>query len=261
MSEAIPESPEEKEARLFFEESLGLRVTRVPGAPTKTADFLIDGDDPGYALEVKTRFDDENFLKELESGITTVRSRSLGYDRWGIDTAREARKQLSCVDPSHGRYWLLWFSINCLSSAEDMFGQAMGTIYGIRQVVYWDEATERTHGRDCLFVIPGVFERWQDIDGTIVTMGDAITLCINEFSNRAKPFQLSRLYQSFARIGVPVSPSDLEANRGFLSITDSTLDRRNEAAVSQYLSQKYNLSHMSVLDMKVHSASAVVRRT
>src|SRR3990170_2479501 len=68
MTEAIDESLEEQEARRFFEEGLGLMVTRVPNATSKTPDFLIDGEKPGYVLEVKSRFDDESFLKELERG-------------------------------------------------------------------------------------------------------------------------------------------------------------------------------------------------
>lgn len=104
MSEAIDESVEDREARRFFEEGLGLTVTRVPTAKAQTPDFLIDGEQPGYVLEIKSRFDDESFSKELERGYTAVRSRSLGHDRWTVDQARGARKQLMSSDPARGRF-------------------------------------------------------------------------------------------------------------------------------------------------------------
>jgi hypothetical protein len=253
-------SLEEQEARRFFEEGLGLTVTRVPSAPSKTPDFLVDGEQPGYVLEVKSRFDDEGFLKELHRGFTAVHSRSLGHDRWTEDNARRARKQLMHGDPTHERFWVLWVAVECLSSTEAMFNQVIGTLYGVRQVAYWDEVSQTTHGRECLFVVPGVFERWPDIDAAIVTVGEGITLCVNEFSDKAWHFQSSLLYQSFAQRGGPVSPSDLEANHGFLSIADRTIDRANEEVVRHYLSQRYDLKHLYILNIKVYSASVVVPR-
>lgn len=258
MTKAIDESLEEQEARRFFEEGLGLMVTRVPNAASKTPDFLIDEEQPGYVLEVKSRFDDESFRKELARGSTAVRTRALGHDRWTEDNARSARKQLIRGDPSRERFWVLWFAVECWSSTEAMFEQVIGTLYGVRQVAYWDEASQTTHGRECLFVVPGVFERWSDLDGAIVTMGDGITLCVNEFSDKAERFRLSRLYQSFAQRGGPIRPSDLEAKCGFLSIADRTIDRANEEVVRQYLSQRYDLKQAYILNIKVHSASVVV---
>jgi hypothetical protein len=260
MTEAIDESLEEQEARRFFEEGLDLMVTRVPNATSKTPDFLIDGEKPGYVLEVKSRFDDKTFRKELERGSTAVRTRALGHDRWTADNARSARKQLMRGDPTRERFWVLWFAVECLSSTEAMFEQVIGTLYGVLQVAYWDEASQTMHGRECLFVVPGVFERWPDIDGAIVTVGDSITLCANEFSDKAERFQSSRLYQSFAQRGGPVRPSDLEANRGFLSIADRTIDRTNEEAVCHYLSQRYDLKQVYILNIKAHSVSVVVPR-
>jgi hypothetical protein len=257
MSKAIDESFDEQEARRFFEEGLGLTATRVPTAEARTPDFLIDGEQPGYVLEVKSRFDDESFPKELERGYTAVRSRSLGHDRWTVDQARDARKQLMS-DPARERFWVLWFAVNCMSSSEAMFDQVIGTLYGVRQVAYWDEELQTAHGRECLFVVPGVFERWPEIDGAIVTVEDSITLCVNDFSDKAESFSVSRLYQSFAQRGGPVRACDLEANCGFLSIADRTIDRANEEIVAQYLSQRYGLKQVHILNIKAHSASIVI---
>ena len=256
----MDESSEEKEARSFFENVLGLTVVRVPSAVAKTPDFLVDGEVPGYVLEIKSRFDDESFARELARGYTEVRSQSLGYARWAADNARNAMHQFASGDPLGSRFWVLWFAVKRLSATEAIFSQVIGTLYGVRQVAYWDEATETAHGRECLFVVPGVFERWPQIDAAIVTRGDAITLCVNEFTDRALAFQSSLLSQAFIRRGGPVRPSDLEANRGFWSIADRTIDRSSEEAIRRYLSDRYNVKNVYVLDVKVHSASATVPR-
>ena len=261
MSKAIDESREEREVRRFFERHLNLIVTRVPNTTSKTPDFLVDGEIPGYVVELKSRFDDDSFFEELEHGTTAVRSRSLGHDRWTQDNARRARKQMMSGDPTRERFWVLWFAVECLSSAKAMFDQVIGTLYGVRQVANWNEATHKWNGRDCLFVVPGVFERWSELDCAIVTLPHQITLCVNEFSEKAETFKSSTLYQSFARLGGPVSPSDLEANRGFLSIADRTIDRTDEDAVRNYLSQRYGLEKVQILNMKAHSAVAVVSRS
>lgn len=260
MTNVIDESNEEKEARRFFEEGLHLMVTRIPSATSKTPDFFVDGEMPGYVVEVKTRFDDEHFLGELQRGSTAVRSRALGHDRWAADSARRARKQLMSSDSGRERFWVLWFAVECVSSTEAMFDQVIGTLYGVRQVAYWDESTQQAHGRECLFAVPGVFERWPDIDCAIVTVADAISLCANEFSEKAALFRSSTLHQAFARRGGPVSPSDLEANHGFLSIADRTIDRTNEDVVQHYLSQRYNLKGVHILNIMNYSASEVVAR-
>jgi hypothetical protein len=141
-----------------------------------------------------------------------------------------------------------------------MFDQIIGTLYGVRQVTYWDEDSQGAHGTDCLYAVPGVFERWPDIDAAIVTVGNSITLCINEFSDKAQDFQACRLYQSFARRGGPVTPSDLEAKSRFLSIADRTIDRAKENAVVEYLSQRYGLQQVHILNIKAYSASVVVTK-
>src|SRR4030042_5507407 len=101
MADRDSESPEELEAREFFERGLHLNVSRVPGGDKETPDFLVDRDPPDYVVEVKTRFDDKDYLSELESGKVAVRDRLMGHDRWASDNARKALKQFQQVDNSH----------------------------------------------------------------------------------------------------------------------------------------------------------------
>jgi len=131
---AIDESAQEKEARRFFEEGLHLMVTRIPSTASKTPDFFVDGETPGYVVEVKSRFDDQDFLRELRQGSTAVRSRGIGHARWTEDTARSARKQMVSGDYARKRFRVIWLAVECLSSTDAMFEQVIGTLYGVRQV-------------------------------------------------------------------------------------------------------------------------------
>jgi hypothetical protein len=254
------ESPEEEEARSFFEEALGLAVIRVLRSTARTPDFFVDGEFPGYALEVKSRFDDEDFVIELERGRTKVRKQSLGCAYWAADNTLKAMRQLASKDAIHSRFWVLWFAVKRRSARDAMFSQVIGTLYGVRQVVYWDETTGAAIGRECLFVVPGAFERWPQIDAAIVTAGGNITLCVNEFTDRAPAFESSLLCQAFVQRGGPIRPSDLEAHHGFWAIRDLGIDRSSEEAVRRYLSERYHVSDVHILDIKAHTASAVVPR-
>jgi DNA-binding transcriptional regulator YiaG len=61
------ETPEEQEARKFFE-AVPLKANRIPTASTQTADYFVDGDAPCYAVEAKTRLDNVDALKALRQG-------------------------------------------------------------------------------------------------------------------------------------------------------------------------------------------------
>jgi hypothetical protein len=57
-----------------------------------------------------------------------------------------------------------------------------------------------------------------------------------------------------------VKPSDLEGNHGFWSIADRTIDRRSQETVQRYLSQRYNVEGVHILDIKNHYVSTIQGR-
>ncbi len=70
--------PEEAEAREFLERR-SLIVTPIPKGKGKTAEFLVDGDARGYAMEVKARRDDENWKSSLNEREVACQERSMGF--------------------------------------------------------------------------------------------------------------------------------------------------------------------------------------
>jgi len=61
------ESESEREARQLFER-IGLSPRKVPTTNERTADFTVDGDGPGYLVEVKGRNPPDEMMVQLGPG-------------------------------------------------------------------------------------------------------------------------------------------------------------------------------------------------
>ena len=205
-------SLEEVEARRFFK-ALGLVVQRVSESSSKTPEFLVDGDEFGYVVKVKSRFDEEEYKKNFRAGKIAFKIRSTGYDRWTEDIARYAIKQMESIDPNQSRFWILWISVECQAARDTMFDQIVGSLFGIRQICYWDRSIPGYALRGCLLVVPGVFEQYPEIQGVVISQGNSLGFCVNESSNKFNYFKNSRIYTAFESKGQPTSANDLTESR------------------------------------------------
>lgn len=245
--------PEEQEAEEFMSE-LGLAVRRVPTSTTETPDFLVDGDARGYVLEVKARNDAEAWARDIELGRVAQQRRSMGHGRWADDVAHSATKQFLSADRQHLRWWVLWLAIKCEASAEAMREEAIGSLFGVRQVVHQGPLSVVMD--NCLFARPGVFERHPQIVASVVSSSAGFGFCVNdEFADDFLSFRESVLWSSFACIGPPTTASELARSRGFVRADLSAVDRTDDTALAAYLSRVYGLEHAIMLDMQVHSAT------
>lgn len=238
-----PETPEEQLARRFFE-AAQLEVIRIPSAPTATADYLVNGDGPGYVVEVKSRNDDMTLRSRLTRGDVVDGARRAAHDPAIERVARSARRQFALVDPGHARMWVLWFSLDAQLGADASFNQCVGTLYGVRQCVCADDAGNAT-SIDCYYARPGVFERWTEIDGVIVASRRGFSMFANELSPR-----FSRLRQ----LRVPIRlerafhvPTELETGRRIL-LADRQIDRRSETLLQAELAERYSLKRLFIVD-------------
>ena len=249
--------PEEREALEFFSH-LDLTVHHIASGPRMSPEFFVDGDGRGYVVEVKARRDSKEWDRTLRAGDAAYQVRATGFGRWAEDITRKAMKQMQSADPNHARFWVLWLSIECRASRQAMFEQAIGSLFGVRQVVDLGSDREEKPMWNCLFAQPGVFEKHSEIVAVLVSIEDSITLCVNEFAKDHDEFRESLVYHSFARIHPPISATDLAENRGFLEIKDPSVDRKNNQSVADYLARRYSLMNPILLDMKEHLASIKV---
>lgn len=248
--------PEEQEAFNILSNA-GLEVNIVPTSKKETPEFIIDSDGCGYVVEVKTRRDAKEWEKSLSEKGEAFESRSISFGRWALDVARKALKQLKTVDPKHERWWVLWFSIECKASTESMFQQAIGTLFGVRQVL--DFGTRKMW--DCLYAQPGVFERYREIVAVVATDGNKISLYVNEMADDYKTFSHSILHKTFERFGPPNSVTELIKGRNYFLVDPEIVDRKDDVALSNYLGKKYNLTAPIFLDMKEHTASVILPKS
>jgi len=254
--------PEEQEAERFLKER-GLEVRPVPTSTSVTPDFIVDGDARGYVVEVKAREDSKEWTRAIKSGRVANQKRSMGYSHWAKDVARKAVEQACSADPQHLRWWVLWLAITCESSADAMLEETIGSLFGVRQVVYYDPASQEQPMRNCLFARRGVFERYPEIVASIVDSGRGFCFCVNdEFADDFSSFRESILWSSFARIHPPRTANYLTESQGFLR-ADLFIDRRDDCALGTSLERTYGLKKAIMLDMQVHSTSMVpsLRRT
>jgi len=251
-----PENATEREARAFFE-ALNLTVTRIETGPNRTPDFLVQGDGPGYLLEAKGRFDDASIKKELDSGRPVIRTRPYNHSAAIERVARRARKQLETFDSEHRYYWLLWLSVKTeFASPELTFEQFVSTLYGMRQVAYADKEGNAVSKR-CYYARPGVFEKWPEVDGAIISCPDGFMLCVNESGTRKDQLCELKVPMRLSERRAMIIPQEREV-LGECLVADTAINRRDETVLRDYLRKRYDRPELQVVDFKDYSATVKV---
>jgi len=225
---------------------MGLEVVRVEAGSASTPDYVVNGDGPGYVVEVKSRNDEATLSERLEDGEVVDGARLLAHDAGLERAARRARKQFRQVDPNHDRFWILWLSLDAQFGADAALGQCAGTVYGIRQCVVPADATGKVGmAVDCCYARPGVFERWPEIDAAIVATDQGVIMLANELSPRCPALRQRDVPR---RLGKAVYlPTEREAD-GSIFIADRDVDRRDESLLRESLIKKYGKTPLFLVD-------------
>lgn len=228
---------EELEARRFFE-ALGLTVTAIDTAQTRTPDLQVDGDGPGYLVEVKKRIDTEEFTRALRDLSDGEQARPLGVDPNLKRVLDNAHDQLRQVDSAHDRLWIVWMKVDIHAGADVGLRTVAGTLYGIKEAILPKEHGEGAISIECYYARPGAFERRLGLDVVIVSASQGFCAFVNELSPRSGQLVTTRFAQRLAERRALVIPSQLEAE-GRCMLADRALDRRDEAVVVGDLRRRY----------------------
>jgi len=247
----------EATAEYILQSKVGLQVNPVPTSTTETPEFQVDGDGRGYLVEVKTRYNSEQWREDIHSGEAALESRSLGWSRWAEDVARKAVSQLAALDPSHERWWILWISVAVEPTGTTAVQEVFGSLFGTRQAAYWDEDGKGRY-RDCLYAMPGVFERHPELCACVIDPSGfgPVNIAINEFAPDKESFETSKLYRTAVENHALVTEAGL-VERNWM-VCDRGLERRDEAVVATHLQEKYGLEKVMILNIQEHSASMFV---
>ncbi len=234
----------------FFTATLGLTVEVIRRTNDKSADAFVNGESPGYAVELKARCNRDNFASDLTKGGPFGVVEKPDFDVWVINQAREALKQLESNDPQRKRIWVLWIDTSRRTETGLGFEQALGTVFGIRTCI--DQQFESYR---CLQASVSLFERFPKLD-TIVVRGEQqrMALCVNEESERFEVVSSSNLFSCFASHGGVCMVSSLQTS-GFLAVDPECVDRTSESSVQEYLEKTYKLQEVRMCDPKSYVSS------
>jgi hypothetical protein len=190
-----PEDPAEQDAKRFFE-NCGLTVRRIPEASKATPDFEVDGDGPGFLVEVKARRDDEEF-RNLPTGKIFSRTASSQFSKKVSWKIQQAAKQFEAYDSHRCRWQVVWLSAEDIVGDDATMEMFHGTLYGIADVADLDRLSSIDAVKSCYYLHRGAFERFPAVDAAILAHQGYRILCLNEFSERCQALAGSVLAQLF----------------------------------------------------------------
>ena len=241
-------------------EALGFCVARTTGHSARQCDFLVSDERSRYLVEVKSRFDNEELDATLDSGKCYFDSQDLHYSAAVERTIRHAMKQLRASSHSaRDAFWIVWLYACKRFGRSVSFKQAVGTLYGITEILSADrEGTALSRG--CLFFRESVFFRWPELVASIVCEGhDNFALCLNPFGSAIDAFRNSRLCQEFAQRSGVFDPDALSVRESYY-VADCGIDRKQPHQVLGFVKTKYGLEVAWDVYPKEHAALAAVPR-
>lgn len=236
--------------RGFFHE-LPFQIEDIPEGDEERADFLINDGDNKVLLELKIKGEDCNEVKErrevLSAGEVYLRSESSLRRNRLSGLIRKGVSQL-IKTPNDARFKILWLH------AAGVYGEnhekrLVSTLFGRRFLIH---TQKRLEDRWCYyFDNSDFFQHRANLTAAIVSFNGRCQLCINNLSPDYDAFRNSRFRLAFD--DGYIDPAEFET-RGAAYIVDGEIDRSNESAVRNYISNKYDCGTILDLDLKLHSA-------
>jgi hypothetical protein len=217
---------------------LGFEVYEIPTSSGKTADFLVNGDDPSYVVEVASRYLPDS---AWEDGARL----NMIWDPKTHNWLNEACKQCRGVDLEHNRLWIVWASAEGPAAARHQMLRVRNTLYGVR--TYLEVNPPHREVVAC-YAQPPLFERYPDIDMVLGFVDDdqgtGTALLPNEFSPRFEQLRRSKLVRELTAIGVPFATSDVHVARGGC-VVPTNVDRSDVRAVLKYVQHTLGIPTLS----------------
>lgn len=207
---------------------LGFTVDEIPESSSKRADLCVTDGQHVYHVEAKDKFDSDDIPAASQDDFYR-RKDKLTHNNTISGVLRDAHKQLKGTPNVDGAFKLIWFH----AEASLQWQQAFATFYGTMPVsgLY----PNRDNGGWCFYFTFNASFQMPDVEALILTEGNGLHLCMNEFSPRRNDFKATRLYKAFC--SGEIDPDKLEAT-GQIIRCRSTGSRKNEADVIKALKEQ-----------------------
>lgn len=251
------ETPEELEARKFFE-CLGYVVTQVPeSSGSERADYAVaDGVDQ-FVAEVKSRGRDEAFERSMERFGHAESQQAVGRSNPISKQISVAAGQLASTAAESPGLLRIVVLVAAGDDPELQADQFQATLYGTVDLLRED--VDGVVAVPCFYFAFSDFCRFPGVDAAVVLVPPAARLCINGFSRRRGRLAESNLYKVLSAAGA-VSDPEAQERLGQAFLADADIDRRDEAAMLGYVRSKYGLPELLPFKPTKYRAAAMVPR-
>lgn len=219
-------------------ERLGFTVASVPEAKNeKRPDLVATSGDSKMFVEVKTRVQDSTLRAAMEAvplGAAEAILTPLEKHNALSADIEDANEQLGAM-ASADDYRLLWFRAGSDLFVHGARDQIVSTLFGIRVV----DATRDGNRQPVRCAHAGFadFYRFREIDGAIIEKGSALTLVLNQFSERYAAFAGAHICKALPNDAiVDVAQA---AQEGACYVVDGAVNRKDDEAVLASLRAKY----------------------
>ncbi len=214
---------------------LGFQVDEIRESSGKRADLRVSDREHVYHIEVKDKFDTDD-IPTARSDALYRRKDPLTHNNTISGVLRNAHRQLNDTPKIDGTFQLIWFH----AETDLQWQQAFATFYGNMPVS--GLFPDRHKSTVCFYFTFNASYAMPDIEALILTEGDGLHLCLNEFSDRAAEFRCTRLFELLSHGAI--DPIELESSGRIIAFR-ANVSRKNERAVLMALKEQTGVEYVA----------------
>ena len=235
---------------------MGHSAIKIIESTDETPDILVDLETEKILIEVKSKFDDEEYELEKKEKLQSGQVfRESFYTRRQNTISKSVKKAASQLETKNklADFYLVW--LIAVQNRQDIkVGQFESTLYGSVDTLDW--GSDDNTLRPCFYFENSDFFNHKTIlDGAVISNYKEGKLCLNNFSERYNKFKNSVFCKSFGN--AILDPIEYE-KQGHGYIADTTIDRKKKDAVLSYVRDKYQNPKLLEINMGHHSGTILV---
>jgi hypothetical protein len=215
---------------------LGFEVDEIPCGTGKRADLRVNDGTHAYHIEAKDKFESLD-IPTASQGELYRRKDPITHNNTVSGVLRDAQKQLSQTPKADATFQLIWFH----AGSDLQWRLAFATFYGHMHLsAVWPRDAKSA---ECFYFTYNVAHSMPDVEALILTEGDGLHLCLNEFSPRRDEFRSSRLYEVFS-VG-EIDPVAMET-AGKIIACRADISRKNPQDVLRALKEQTGVDYVPI---------------
>lgn len=212
---------------------LGFEVDEIPRGMEKRADLHVNDGTHTYHIEAKDKFESQDSPAASQDDLYR-RKDPLTHNNTISGVLRDAQKQLSQTPKKNATFQLIW-----LHAGSDLqWRLAFATFYGHMHLsARWPRGAKSV---ECFYFTYNAAHLMPDVEALILTEGEGLHLCLNEFSPRRDEFRSSRLYEVFSE--GEIDPVAMEAAGKIIACREN-ISRKNPRDVLRALKEQTGVDY------------------